>query len=185
VSAPPNVEYKVLLTFPGFGDEREHAEQMVEEALHFLNTQKDEPGMRFAPNVSAHLEIVTDTDQARAALEADDDLAMMILHDLDDEDRDALTRECADREVLVCHTLEGEPKPRRRGARHEGWKIVFRKAKRDEPRAHRILACTLTDPTDGDQEELADRVGQIIALLALGVMEHHWRRHHPDYGVSS
>jgi hypothetical protein len=178
VSPPPDVEYKVLLVFPGFGDEREHAETIVEEALHHLNTEKDEPGMRFAYDVSAHLEIVSTTEQARDCLENDGDLAMMILHDLDREERDDLTRECADRGVLVGHTMEGERQPRPRGGETE-WRLVFRKARRNEPRAHRILACTLTDPLDDDPEEMGDRVWQVIAILALGVMEHHWRRHHP------
>ena len=45
VSRLDPVEYEVILLFPGFGDERENAEQIVEEALNYLNTEKDEPGM--------------------------------------------------------------------------------------------------------------------------------------------
>ena len=59
MATPPDVDYQVVLVVPGFGDEREHAEQILEEALHYLNTEKDEPGMRFAYNVSARLEIVS------------------------------------------------------------------------------------------------------------------------------
>jgi hypothetical protein len=38
------VEYTVILAFPGFGEERENAEEIVERALEWLNTNKDEPG---------------------------------------------------------------------------------------------------------------------------------------------
>jgi hypothetical protein len=184
MSPRPDIEYTVILVFPGFGDERDNAEQVIEEALNYLNTQKDEPGMRFAYNVSARLEIVADVDEARARLETDDDLAMMILHDLDDEEKLGLTEECAARGVLVCHAEAGDGKPRKRPRSSRGkpgeWKVVIGKRTSDEPRAHKILASTLTDPLDDDdQETLMDRVGQLIAVLALGVMEHHWTRNPP------
>jgi hypothetical protein len=59
--------------------------------------------------------------------------------------------------------------------------VVFRKAPVDELRAHQIAASTLTEPLEGDPDELGERVSQLIAVLALGVMEHHWRRHPPRY----
>jgi hypothetical protein len=179
VSPRANVEYKVLLVFPGFGDERDNAEQVLEEALNYLNTQKDEPGMRFAQNVSARLEIVADADQAAARLQTEDDLALLILHDLDDEEKTALTAECSGMGVPVCHTVNAEAPPRRPRGKPREWKVVFKKGGGDEPRAHKILANTLTASLEGDQEELMDRVGQLIALLALGVMEFHWTRNPP------
>ena len=33
-----DVDYTVVLVFPGFGAERENAETIVESALHWLNT---------------------------------------------------------------------------------------------------------------------------------------------------
>jgi hypothetical protein len=180
-----NVEYKVVLVFPGFGEERENAAQIVEEALCYLNTQKDEPGMRFAQNVSAELEIVMDAEQAQDKLESDDDLAMMILHGLEDDEKFALTVQCAERGVLVCHTVEATEPPRheRRSSRtrQRTWKLVFRKAEGNEPRAHKISETTLTAPLDGDPDEVMDRVGQVIAVLALGVMEHHWAQNPRKY----
>jgi hypothetical protein len=153
------VEYTVLLVFPGFGDKRANAEQIVEEALHHLNTEKDEPGWRFAQNVTARLDIVPDADQARDRMQTDSDLAMMILHDLDEDERSELTQECAARGVVVCHTHDTEPnpdeEPRPRRARQRGWKVVFRKSRSDEPRAHQIPASTLTAPAEGDEEELS------------------------------
>jgi hypothetical protein len=184
MSKLPDIEYKVLLVFPGFGEERENAEQVVEEALEYLNTQKDEPGFRFAQNVSARLEIVTDAEQAFAALQTDDDLATMILHDLDDEERTALTQECMAAGVPVCHTVVSQDKPRKRPEsrpRDRTWKVVFRKATGKELRAHKISEATLTAPLEGDPEELMDRVGQLIAVMALGVMEFHWTRNPPRY----
>ena len=179
------VEYQVVLVFPGFGDEREHAEQIVEEALYYLNTQKDEPGMRFAQNLSARLEIVQDADEARAKLENDDDLATMILHGLPHDEKKALTEECAAKEVPVCHTVDGKPRKRPRSERGKRrfLEVVFQKRTDDEPRAHTILESTLTAPLEGDEEELGDRVGQLITVLALGVMEHHWRRTPPTYDL--
>jgi hypothetical protein len=170
------VEYKVLLVFPGFGQERENAQEILEEALNYLNTQKDEPGMRFAQNVSARLEIVADVEQAREILENDDDLAMMILHDLPEDERDELTKDCAAKTVPVCHTLDVEPPPplpRSKSGRRE-MKVVFRKADKKKPRAHTICQATLTGSLDCDEEELMDRAGQLITVMALGVMEHHW-----------
>jgi hypothetical protein len=41
--------------------------------------------------------------------------------------------------------------------------------------AHRLAAETLTAPV-GEDEETQGRVGELIAVLALGVMEHHWRK---------
>lgn len=185
MSEPQEIEYKVVLVFPGFGDERENAEQVLEEALHYLNTQKDEPGFRFAYHVFARLEIVSDADQAQAMLETDDDLATLILHGLPEEEKMALTRECAARDIPVCHTMEPEGKPRKKPRPTQGGRrimeVVFRERSDDEPRAHRIFETVLTDPLEGDQEELMDRFGQVIAVLALGVMEFHWRRNPPQY----
>src|SRR5205823_3757995 len=143
--------------------ERENAEQIVEEALHYLNTQKDEPGFRFAQHVSARLEIVMDAEQAEDRLQTDDDLAMMILHGLDDDEKMALTRACERKNVPVCHTVEGSDKPRKKPRRSSLgkriMKVVFREKKDDGPRAHTILESTLTGPLeDDDQEDLGDRV---------------------------
>ena len=60
---PQDVEYTVVLVFPGFGSERENAEEVIEAALDHLNIPNYEPGFRFAPNVRAHLETVTDLGQ--------------------------------------------------------------------------------------------------------------------------
>src|SRR3954469_25921749 len=91
------VEYTVILVFPGYGPERENAETIVEGALEWLNNNKEEPGFRFAPPVSAHLEIVSDADQARQRMEADPLVAMVILHDFSDEERDEMVRFCGRR----------------------------------------------------------------------------------------
>jgi hypothetical protein len=166
------VDYTVVLVFPGFGAEREYAESVVESALHWLNNNKEEPGFRFAPPVSAHLEMVQDADEARERIAADEGVAMVLLHDLDDDERDALLRHCEARHVSACITVDSP----RRGRRRRGpWRIVFRDKPVDAPPAHRLAAATLTDPVDED-EETAERVGQVIAVLALGVMEHHWGR---------
>src|SRR5207249_4313113 len=131
-----NVEYKVVLVFPGFGAERESAEQVVEAALHYLNTEKDEPGMRFAANVTAQLEMVADAEQAYARLGTEDDLAMMILHDLPDDEKAALTEACAAKGVLVCHTVRTQEKtrkePRSARGKQRQWKVVFRKGAAEE-----------------------------------------------------
>jgi hypothetical protein len=186
MSTSENVEYQVVLVFPGFGTERENAEQVVEEALHYLNTEKDEPGMRFAQNVSARLEIVADAEQAHAKLETDDDLATMILHDLADDERTALTLACVAKGVPVCHTVaprEGESEePRPAAGKRREWKLVFTKKREgDDPPAHKITETTLTGPLDGNPDEVGARIGQVIAVLALGVMEHHWRRQPPRH----
>jgi hypothetical protein len=169
-----DVEYKVVLVFPGFGSDRENAEQIVEEALHYLNTEKDEPGMRFAQNVTARLEMVADVEQAQAKLQTDDDLAMMILHGLPQDEKVALTAECAEKGVPVCHTVEPKEtpgqEPRSSGARDRRWNVVIRKRREDELRAHTILETTLTAPLDEDPEEVMDRVGQLIAFDFLGLV---------------
>jgi hypothetical protein len=46
MTSPPEVDYTVILVFPGFGAERENAEAVVESALDWLNTTKIEPGFR-------------------------------------------------------------------------------------------------------------------------------------------
>ena len=181
-----NIEYKVVLVFPGFGEERDNAEQIVEEALHYLNTQKDEPGMRFAYNVSARLEIVPDAEQVQARLRTEDDLALLILHDLDAEEQAAFLKECQERQVPVCITVPA-PKnarrpPRSRRPKDRQLKVVFREHS-DEPPCHRILDTTLTAPLEGDEEELMDRIGQLITVMALGVMEFHWRRNPPKFAM--
>jgi hypothetical protein len=178
-----DVEYKVLLVFPGFGAERDTAEEIVEAALHHLNTEKDEPGMRFAYNVSARLEMVADAEQAYTLLETDDDVATMILHDLPDDEKAALTQACNAKDVPVCHTVETDEnapkKPRPPRGQPRTWKVVFTKGLTKELRAHRIAASTLTAPPEEDEEERMDRVAQLIAVLALGVMEHHWKQNPP------
>jgi hypothetical protein len=164
------VDYTVVLVFPGFGPEREHAETIVENALEWLNTFKDEPGFRFAPPVSAHLEIVRDPDEARERIAEDEGVAMVILHDLADDERDALVRECAAREIAICYTVDS---PRRPGPRKEPWRLVLRSKQSKEVPAHRVAAETLTAPV-GEDDETRRRIGEVIAVLALGVMAHHW-----------
>jgi hypothetical protein len=53
-------------------------------------------------------------------------------------------------------------------------KVVIRKKPSDEPPAHQLCAETLTAPL-GEDEETQERAGELIAVLARGVMEHHWR----------
>jgi hypothetical protein len=173
------VTYTVLLVFPGYGEERENAEEIIEEAIHHLNTEKDEPGFRFAHEVFAQLEIVPDADEARERLRNDPQLALMILHDLERVEKAALTRACEKKGVPVCHTVEGgdEPPPPKRYFRgRRVMEVVFQKRGECGPRAHTIVDKTLTAPLEGDPEELGDRVGQLIAVMALSVMEVHWRR---------
>jgi hypothetical protein len=63
--------------------------------------------------------------------------------------------------------------PRRSQRAAEQWQVVMRQKSADEVPAHRLVAGTLTDPIE-DDEDTAGRVGEVIAVLALGVMEHHW-----------
>jgi hypothetical protein len=172
MTGPAEVDYTVVLVFPGFGTERENAETIVECALDWLNTHKEKPGFRFAPPVSAHLEIVADTDEARDRVDADDGVAMVLLHDVADDERDALLRHCQARQVPACITVDA---PRRAGPRKEPWKVVFRKRSPEDVPAHQLAAGTLTDPI-ADDEDTGGRVSEAIAVLALGVMEHHWRK---------
>lgn len=174
------VHYTVILVFPGFGSERETAEEVVENALEYLNEPRYEPGMRFAPHVRAQLEIVLDAEQALARLENDDTIALMILHDLDEEEKGALTQECNDRGVSVCHTIETGNRPRSkkpRGKKGE-WTFRFRPKSEKGPSAHQISDSTLIAPPD-DEEDWSDRVGQVIMVMALGVMQYHWSRQPP------
>jgi hypothetical protein len=101
-------------------------------ALEWLNTNKDEPGFRFAYEVSAHLEIVSDADEARARMESDDTVAMVLMHDLDDDERNALVRHCDSQRIGVCYTVDA---PRRPGPRKEPWRVVFRTKSTEEPPA--------------------------------------------------
>lgn len=166
------VDYTVLLVFPGFGTERENAEAVVESALDWLNTHKDKPGFRFAPPVSARLEIVAFADEALARVEDDEGVAMLLLHDLADDERDELLRLCEARDVGACYTVDV---PRPRGRRKGPMKVVFRRAPRKGPPAHTLNAETLTAPV-GDDEDTGARVSEVIAVLALGVMTYHWRK---------
>src|SRR4051794_3544865 len=103
---PEEVEYTILLVFPGYGSERESAVEVVEGALEWLNTHKDKPGFRFAPPVSARLEILSDADEARERVESDESVATVILHDIADDERDALVRLCNARRVGACITVD-------------------------------------------------------------------------------
>jgi hypothetical protein len=175
MTTPPEVDYTVVLVFPGFGAERENAEAVVESALDWLNTYKDEPGFRFAPPVSAHLEIVAFADEARARVEEDEGVATVLLHDLADDERDDLLRLCEARHVSACYTVDV---PRRPGPRKGPMKVVLRSEPAKGPRAHTLTADTLTAPVDED-EETGARVGDVIAVRALGVMTHHWHKSPP------
>jgi hypothetical protein len=178
MSGPEEVDYTVILVFPGFGAERESAEAVVESALDWLNTYKETPGFRFARPVSAHLEIVSDADELRDRIESDESVAMVLLHDLDDDERDDLVRLCNARQVGACYTVDA-PRPVR--PRKEPMKVVFRRKEPNEPSAHTLCAETLTAPV-GDDEDTQDRVSEVIAVLALGVMSYHWGRKPPRFG---
>jgi hypothetical protein len=121
--------------------------------------------------VSAQLEIVQDADEARERIEADDSVAMVLLHDLADDERDALVRDCAERHIPACYTVDAPRRRRRPGP----MKVVFRKRVADEVPAHRVAADTLTAPISEDDEDTGARVSELIAVLALGVMDLHWR----------
>jgi hypothetical protein len=166
------IDYTVILVFPSFGEEREHAETIVEAALEWLNTFKEEPGFRFAPQVSAHLEIVGDVDEGRDRIETGESVAMILLHDVAPDERDALVRHCESLHIPACYTID---RPRRTGPQTEPWRVVIRSQPTEEVRAHRISGQTLTDPVEEDEEDTGRRVGEVIAVLALGVMEHHFR----------
>jgi len=188
MSKPKDVEYTVVLVSSDYGESRENAEQVIEEALEYLNTHREQPGFRFAPNVSANLEIVPDVEEAQAKLRADDAVALMILHDLPDDERDAFTLECASQSVPVCHTTPASDQPeatqRPSRARKRDWEIKIRKrTEADGPPVHRISETTLTAPLEGHPEELRDRVWQLIAVMALGVMEHHWTKNPPQWNL--
>jgi hypothetical protein len=172
---PQEVEYTVLLVFPGFGAERDYAETIVEIALDWLNTFKEEPGFRFAPPVSAHLEIVRDAEEARDRIAEDERVATVIMHDLGEDERDELVAHCYERQIAASYTVDA---PRRTGRRGEQMRVVFRKRPANRPPAHTLAAGTLTDPLEED-EDTGERVGDVIAVLALGVMEHHWRQNPP------
>ncbi len=164
------VEYTVILVFPGFGAERENAEMIVEGALEWLNNNKEEPGFRFAPPVSAHLEIVSGADEARERVEADPLVAMVIMHGFTDEEREEMIRFCGRRHIPTAYTVDAPKRRRRKGP----WRIVFRnKPPEHEVPSHRLIASTLTAPVDEEDEETGDRIMQLIAVMALGVMEHH------------
>jgi hypothetical protein len=175
MAGPPDVEYTVVLVFPGFGTERENAEAVVESALEWLNTYKEEPGFRFAPQVSARLEIVQDADEARARIASDEGVAMVLLHDVPEDERDALLRHCDARNISAGYTTDA---PRKPGPRKGPMRVIFRDKPSEGVPAHRLCAETLTAPV-GDDEDTRGRVGELIAVLALGVMQHHWRQNQP------
>jgi hypothetical protein len=113
-----------------------------------------------------------DLDEARARIEADESVALVLLHDLTDEERDTLLRHCEARQISACYTVDA---PGRAGRRKGPMQVVLRSKPRDEPAAHRLTADTLTAPVAED-EETGERVGEVIAVLALGVMQYHWKR---------
>lgn len=175
------VHYTVVLVFPGFGPEREYAEDVVENALEYLNIPRYEPGMRFAPHVRAQLEIVMDAEQVMTRLDADEDVAIVIIHDLDEDEKTGLTEECAARGVSVCHTIETGGRPRKTRPRDKkGWTFQLRPKSEKGVSAHQVADSVLTTPPD-DEEDWSDRVSQVIMVLALGVMQFHWSRNPPKY----
>ena len=176
-----DVDYTVILVFPGFGTERECAESVIENALEWLNTNKDEPGFRFAYPVSAHLETVLDLDAAHDRIDADELVATIILHDVDEDECKEFARECDARDIAVGCTIDA---PRPTGKSDAPWELVIRpKGSSPEAPLHRVCAETLTAPV-GDDDDTGKRIGEMIAVLALGVMEHHWRKHPPKYLAS-
>jgi hypothetical protein len=174
---PTPVDYTVLFVFPGFGSDRENAETIVQFALDWLNANKETPGFRFAQPVSAHLEMVQDADEARERIETEEDIAMIFVHDVPDDERDALLRFCHAQEVSACRTEEA---PRHRGKREGPMKVVFGKRDPDRIPAHTLCAETLTDPLEDDEDDTGARVGEAIAVLALGVMQYHWKKRPPQ-----
>src|SRR5581483_4730704 len=139
--------YTVLLVFPRFGTERENAETVMEMALDWLNANREKPGFRFAPVVSAHLEIVGNVEEARDKL--DEDVAMVFLHDLDEEERDALARECQERHISLCFTVEV---PRTPTPPNLATRLVLRKKDPDAIHAHSLSTETLNDPVEEDED---------------------------------
>jgi hypothetical protein len=173
----PEFEYTVILVFPGFGSERECAETIVEAALDWLNNNKEEPGFRFAPSVGAHLEIVPSVEEARTVIEADESVAMVILHDLDNRERKRFIRDCVSRGITACYTVD---EPRKSRSDRGGFEVVIRPGRKTEAPTHRVGADTLTAPIE-DEAEIQDRVSQLIAVMALGVMQHHWEKSPPSW----
>jgi hypothetical protein len=172
MTTPPQYEYTVLLLFPGYGSERENAEAVCEMALDWLNHNKETPGFRFNPVVGASLAIVSDLEDVRERIEADDSVALVILHGLDDDERLPILRELRERHVAACYTVDvpRNPKP------GELKVVIGKRRPDDQPPAHTLTADTLTDPVDEDEELTSRRVGDCIAVMALGVMSYHWHK---------
>ena len=92
-----------------------------------------------------------------------------------------MIRFCGRRHIPTAYTVDA-PRPRRRKG---PWRIVFgNKPPEHEVPSHQLVASTLTAPVDEEDEETGDRIMQLIAVMALGVMEHHFgkdeRRHSFD-----
>lgn len=187
MSPREEIEYSVVLVSPGFGPERENAEQIVEEALNYLNTYRETPGLRFAPYVRANLEMATHLFELTERVESDDSLAMVILHEIPEEDSNDFIRACNAREVGVCRSVpaaedDDDPKPL------SEFQFVLRAKKegREEPSAHTIADSTLSAPLDeSEMDKIRNRIQQLIAVMALGVMQCHWSRHPPRYPTIS
>jgi hypothetical protein len=65
------------------------------------------------------------------------------------------------------------PSRRRKGP----MKVVFRKCPEREVSAHTLCTESLTSEVDEDDETGA-RVGELIGVLALGVMSYHWQKYY-------
>jgi hypothetical protein len=60
--------------------------------------------------------------------------------------------------------------------------VVFRKKSAEDLPGHQLCGETLTGPVEEEDEDTGARVGEVIAVLALGVMQHHWHMKHPEHG---
>jgi len=176
--------YKViLLTAPSMAyPQIEHAQEVLNLALEALNSHELPPGMRFADNVTAELEVTNDLEQARNQVKQKK-TGLIIACGFAENAVRPLAELCRKHRLDFCHA--SEPLPEERSSIEEQIAtlgedphvmpvrfLTPEEAAKKFP-GHSVDIATLTDATDISPEVIGDRVGKMIGIIGLGVMQSH------------
>lgn len=170
-------EYEILLVMPDT-EAVENARTILQTQLNTLNSteSRNTPGIRFAPDVRATLRIVHTPEEARAQLNTNPKLGMLILHGLPYDITKALAEEAYDRDIGCAHTVVSKNVPIRQSNKLE---MRFL----DKPPD--ILASEIEENTliGSPARNQSEKIIELKRIVAMTLMQAHFRMQGPEGGA--
>jgi len=185
-------KYKVVLLIPPNLEGIENAQAILQQVLDMLNSHRLPPGMRFADEVTAELEVAHDIHTVSGRIKKEKDLALVIACGFEESALKKFVHVCERNNVQFCNAAD-IPMDNRQTTEEQAEQlgddpyvipVKFLtpeevSARRHQLPGHNISKAFLTAEIPASPEVMEDRVNWLLGLLALGVMQaHHHKSSH-------